>query len=117
VDRWLPELHDPVVVRTPASSVDDVVPVSRSITVFDLLTSRAGYGFPSDFTLPAVERLMEVQKDGREPQSFPPPDVWMALCRRFRCSTNPATRAVRHVLDIARCAGQQGLLSVHCQNS
>jgi CubicO group peptidase (beta-lactamase class C family) len=78
VDRWLPELHDPVVVRTPASSVDDVVPASRSITVFDLLTSRAGYGFPSDFTLPAVERLMEVQKDGREPQSFPPPDVWMA---------------------------------------
>jgi CubicO group peptidase (beta-lactamase class C family) len=78
VDRWLPELHDPVVVRTPSSSVDDVVPASRSITVFDLLTSRAGYGFPSDFTLPAVQRLLEVQKDGREPQGFPPPDVWMA---------------------------------------
>jgi CubicO group peptidase (beta-lactamase class C family) len=78
VDQWLPELRNPTVVRTPASSVDDLVAATRPITVFDLLTSRAGYGFPSDFTLPAVQRLFEVQKDGREPQSFPPPDVWMA---------------------------------------
>jgi CubicO group peptidase (beta-lactamase class C family) len=48
------------------------------MTVFDLLTSRAGYGFPSDFTLPAVQRLFPVQQDGREPQRFPPPDEWMA---------------------------------------
>ena len=46
--------------------------------MFDLLTSRAGYGFASDFTLPAVQRLFSVQKDGREVQSFPAPDVWMA---------------------------------------
>ena len=36
--------------------VDDVVPAVRPITVSDLLTSRAGYGFPSDFSLPAVGR-------------------------------------------------------------
>jgi CubicO group peptidase (beta-lactamase class C family) len=48
------------------------------MTVFDLLTSRAGYGFPSDFTLPAVQRLFPVQQDGPEPQRFPPPDAWMA---------------------------------------
>src|SRR6516225_1138542 len=78
VGRWLPELAKPKVVRTPASAVDDLVPVSRPITVFDLLTSRAGYGFASDFTLPAVQRLFPVQKDGREPASFPPPDVWLA---------------------------------------
>jgi CubicO group peptidase (beta-lactamase class C family) len=78
VERWLPEMGNPTVVRTPSSSVDDLIPATRPITVFDLLTSRAGYGFPSDFTLPAVQRLFEVQKDGREPQSFPPPDVWMA---------------------------------------
>jgi len=76
--RWLPELANPAVVRSPASPVDDVVPASRPITVFDLLTSRAGYGFPSDFTLPAVQRLFAVQKDGREPQSFLPPDAWLA---------------------------------------
>jgi len=78
VDQWLPELANPTVVRTAASRVEDVVPAARPITVFDLLTSRAGYGFPSDFTLPAVQRLFPVQKDGREPQRFPPPDEWMA---------------------------------------
>ena len=78
VDEWLPELAQPNVVRTPSSAVDDVVPATRPITVFDLLTSRAGYGFPSDFTLPAAQRLFPVQKDGREPQRFPPPDEWMA---------------------------------------
>jgi CubicO group peptidase (beta-lactamase class C family) len=78
VRRWLPELAEPAVVRTPASPVDDVVPAARPITVSDLLSSCAGYGFASDFTLPAVQRLFSVQKDGREPQSFPPPDEWMA---------------------------------------
>jgi CubicO group peptidase (beta-lactamase class C family) len=78
VGEWLPELASPKVVRTPASPVEDVVPAARPITVFDLLTSRAGHGFASDFSLPAVQRLFPVQRDGREVQSFPPPDVWMA---------------------------------------
>jgi CubicO group peptidase (beta-lactamase class C family) len=78
VGRWLPELAEPTVVRTPARPVDDVVTAARPITVFDLLSSQAGYGFASDFALPAVQRLFSVQKDGREPQSFPEPDVWMA---------------------------------------
>ena len=78
VGRWLPELAAPSVVRTPASPVDDVVPAARPITVFDLLSSRAGYGFASDFTLPAVQALFAVQKDGREPDSFLPPDEWVA---------------------------------------
>ncbi len=46
--------------------------------MFDLLSSLAGYGFASDFTLPGVQRLFAVQKDGRAPQSFAEPDVWMA---------------------------------------
>jgi CubicO group peptidase (beta-lactamase class C family) len=83
VGRWLPELAEPKVVRTPASAVDDVVPAARPITVLDLLSSQAGYGFASDFTLPAVQRLSSVQKDGREPQSFPAPDVWMAELARI----------------------------------
>jgi CubicO group peptidase (beta-lactamase class C family) len=82
VGKWLPELAHPVVVRTPGSPVDDVVPANRPITVFDLLTSCAGYGFPSDFTLPAVRALFPVQKDGREVRSFPEPDVWMAELSR-----------------------------------
>lgn len=78
IARWLPELADPKVVRTPSSPVDDVVPARRPITVFDVLTGQAGWGFASDFTLPAVQALFPVQGDGREVQSFPPPDVWLA---------------------------------------
>lgn len=83
VDPWLPELADPVVVRTPTSPVDDVVPAERAITVRDLLTSCPGYGFPSDFALPQLEQLFAVQKDGRHPRSFPHPDEWMAALGRI----------------------------------
>jgi CubicO group peptidase (beta-lactamase class C family) len=78
IGRWLPELADPKVVRTPASPVGDVVPAKRPITVFDVLTGQAGWGFAADFTLPAVQALFPVQGDGREVQSFPPADVWLA---------------------------------------
>jgi CubicO group peptidase (beta-lactamase class C family) len=112
VGQWLPELATPAVVRTPASAVDDVVPAARPITVFDLLSSRAGYGFASDFSLPAVQRLFPVQKDGREPQSFPAPDVWMAELSRVPLLYQPGQAwlydtcsALQGVL-IARVSGQ-----------
>ena len=78
IGRWLPELASPMVVRTPASPVDDVVPVARPITVYDLLTSQAGWGWAADFDLPAVRALSAVQRDGREPQTFPSTDRWLA---------------------------------------
>jgi len=59
IARWLPELASPQVVRTPQSPVDDVVPAERPIAVEDVLTFRAGWGFPSDFSLPAVMELFE----------------------------------------------------------
>ncbi|KAA9157424.1 beta-lactamase family protein [Amycolatopsis acidicola] len=84
IDRRLPELASPRVVRTPRSPVDDVVPANRPITVLDVLSSRMGYGFPSDFTLPAVQPLFdEVQADGRNPQNFPPPDEWLTKLARI----------------------------------
>jgi CubicO group peptidase (beta-lactamase class C family) len=82
--RWLPELASPVVVRTPASPVGDVVPAARPITVADLLTFRAGYGFPSDFSLPAVGLLFSELKQGPpQPQAVAPPDEWMAALSRI----------------------------------
>src|SRR5438309_632973 len=51
IAQWLPELASPRVVRTPESPIDDVVPAERPIAVEDVLTSRAGWGFPSDFSL------------------------------------------------------------------
>ena len=80
VRRWLPELASPAVVRTPAGPVDDVVPAVRPITVVDLLTFRAGYGFPSDFSLPAVRLLVSELKQGPpQPQLVAAPDEWMHL--------------------------------------
>jgi CubicO group peptidase (beta-lactamase class C family) len=77
VDEWLPELKDAVVVRTPGSPLADVVPLERMITVHDLLTSRSGWGFPSDFRRPAVQALFAVQTDGRYPHAYPPADTWL----------------------------------------
>jgi CubicO group peptidase (beta-lactamase class C family) len=75
VARRLPELASPRVVRTPSSPVDELVPAARPITVEDLLTSRAGWGFPSDFTLPAVGELFQ-----KLPVFGPreTPDEWVA---------------------------------------
>ncbi|WNI20704.1 serine hydrolase domain-containing protein [Streptomyces sp. ITFR-16] len=84
VAPWLPELASPMVVRTPASPVDDVVPAARPITVGDLLTFRAGYGFPSDFSLPAVAPLFSELKQGPpQPQAVPAPEAWMAALSRI----------------------------------
>ncbi|HEY8790765.1 MAG TPA: serine hydrolase domain-containing protein [Actinopolymorphaceae bacterium] len=84
VEEWLPELASPSVVRTPRSAVDDVVPAARSITVFDLLTFRAGHGFPSDFSRPAVGLLFsELTQGSPMPQAPPAPDEWMATLSRI----------------------------------
>jgi CubicO group peptidase (beta-lactamase class C family) len=52
-----------------------VVPAARPVTVEDVLTSRAGWGFPSDFSLPAVVELFQ-----RLPVFGPrqTPDEWLA---------------------------------------
>ena len=84
VGQWLPELASPSVVRMPASPVGDVVPAVRPITVLDLLTFRAGYGFPSDFSLPAVGLLVSELKQGPpQPQLVAAPDEWMAALSRI----------------------------------
>ncbi|QKV92990.1 beta-lactamase family protein [Streptomyces sp. NA02950] len=84
VAPWLPELAFPTVVRTPSSPVDDVVPATRPITVADLLTSRAGLGFPADFSLPALAPLFsELRQGPPQPQHVAPPDAWMAALSRI----------------------------------
>ncbi|WNV84393.1 serine hydrolase domain-containing protein [Umezawaea sp. Da 62-37] len=84
VSRWLPELASPSVVRTPDAPVDDLVPAARPITLEDLLTFRAGYGFPADFSLPAVALLFsELMQGPPEPGEIPSPDDWMAALARI----------------------------------
>ncbi|GGJ13220.1 serine hydrolase domain-containing protein [Streptomyces brasiliensis] len=105
VDTWLPELAKPVVVRSPAGPADDVVPAARPITVEDLLSSRAGWGFPSDFALPAVGALFEVQKDGRAPQAYPDPDTWLRELARVPLLYQPGEAWLYQT-----CSDLQGIL-------
>ncbi|OEU87307.1 serine hydrolase [Streptomyces abyssalis] len=97
VERWLPELASPVVVRRPDGPVDDVVPASRPITVLDLLTFRAGYGFAPDFSLPVVRRLFaELAYDPVRPQAGAAPDEWMAALSRIPLLHQPGEGWLYH---------------------
>jgi CubicO group peptidase (beta-lactamase class C family) len=105
IDEWLPELASPSVVRTPSSELSDVVPAERPITVFDLLTSRAGYGFPDEFHFPAIQELFTIQGDGRIPQNPPAPDEWMATLAKIPMVCQPGSDWLYNT-----CSDLQGVL-------
>ena len=102
IGRWLPELAAPTVVRTPESPLEDVVPAARAIRVEDLLTSRAGWGFPSDFSLPAVAELFL-----RLPVFGPraTPDEWVATLAEV-----PMVRQPGEAWLYNTCSDVQGVL-------
>ena len=102
IARWLPELASPRVVRTPESPVDDVVHVVRAITVEDVLTFRAGWGFPSDFSLPAVVELFQ-----RLPVfgALEPPDEWLATLAQVPMLRQPGEAWLYNT-----CSDIQGVL-------
>ena len=113
VARWLPELADPVVVRTPESPVDDVVPARRAITVRDLLTFRNGHGFPADFSLPAVGLLFsELRQGPPAPQDVVAPDEWMRVLATIPLLHHPGDRWLYNTgsdilgVLVARAAGR-----------
>jgi CubicO group peptidase (beta-lactamase class C family) len=72
-----------VVVRTPDAPIEDVVPAARPITVEDLLTFRAGWGFPSDFSLPALQPLFSELRQGPLTAGVPEPDAWLAALAKI----------------------------------
>jgi CubicO group peptidase (beta-lactamase class C family) len=102
IARWLPELASPRVVRTLRSAIDDVVPAARPITVEDLLTFRAGWGFPSDFSLPAVVELFQ-----RLPVFGPreAPDEWLATLAQVPMLRQPGEAWLYNT-----CSDIQGVL-------
>ncbi|MFG2750176.1 serine hydrolase domain-containing protein [Streptomyces xanthophaeus] len=113
VARWLPELAAPAVVRTPSAPVDDVVPADRPITVADLLTFRAGYGFPADFSLPAVQLLFsELRQGPPQPGKVAGPDAWTATLARIPLLHQPGGQWLYNTCSdilgvlLARAAGR-----------
>ena len=102
VARWLPELASPRVVRTPESPIDDVVAVARPIMVEDVLTFRAGWGFPSDFSLPAVVELFEKLPVFGVRET---PDEWLATLARVPLLRQPGEAWLYNT-----CSDVQGVL-------
>ena len=89
IARWLPELGAPRVVRWPGAPLDDVVPAVRPITVEHLLTFRAGWGFPTDFGLPAVQPLFSELRQGPPSDAVPAPGEWLAALARIPLLAQP----------------------------
>ncbi|MGW3664632.1 serine hydrolase domain-containing protein [Streptomyces sp. NPDC005141] len=67
--------------------------------------SRAGWGFPSDFTLPQVQELFAVQPDGRDPGLLPAPDDWLADLARVPLLYQPGEAWLYNT-----CSDLQGVL-------
>src|SRR5438132_5500697 len=102
IAQWLPELASPRVVRTSQSAIDDVVPAARPVTVDDVLTFRAGWGFPSDFSLPAVVELFQ-----KLPVFGPreAPDEWLATLAQVPMLRQPGEAWLYNT-----CSDVQGVL-------
>jgi CubicO group peptidase (beta-lactamase class C family) len=83
IERWLPEMSNPRVLRRIDGPLEDTLPARRALTVDDVLTLRMGNGMltePSfDPPFPIVNaanelRLVLNQPDPRTPHA---PDEWM----------------------------------------
>ena len=103
IARWLPELASPRVVRTPREpDRRRRAAPARPITVEDVLTFRAGWGFPSDFSLPAVVELFE-----KLPVFGPreTPDEWLATLAQVPMLRQPGEAWLYNT-----CSDIQGVL-------
>jgi CubicO group peptidase (beta-lactamase class C family) len=119
VDRWLPELSNPRVLRRVDGPLDDTAFADRSITVDDLLTFRFGYGHlyfdgRIDPPLPVIQRANDLRLTlgPPDPRTPHPPDEWMRLFGSLPLMAQPGERWLYNAgylvlgVLIARVAGQ-----------
>jgi CubicO group peptidase (beta-lactamase class C family) len=59
IAHWLPEAANIVVLRTPGSVIDDVVPANRPPTLLDLMTHSAGFAWGKGLDLPITRAMNE----------------------------------------------------------
>jgi CubicO group peptidase (beta-lactamase class C family) len=94
VERWLPELAEPRVLRTIESELDDTVPADRPITVEDVLSFHLGHGsimaMPGTYPIQRAEVELDL-KTYAEP--WPPtsltPDEWIERLGRLPLQHQP----------------------------
>jgi CubicO group peptidase (beta-lactamase class C family) len=100
VDRWLPELANRRVLRSPASPLDDTVPSRRPITVRQLLSFTFGFGMMLEmFTAPEPWPVVKEANvlnlctlGPPEPQRQPDPDGWMVALGSLPLISHPGEK-------------------------
>ena len=90
VDRWLPELAKPRVLRDPAGPLTRTTPAKRAITVRDLLTHRSGLAYTFTSTGPLSKALTDAGLLGSS--STLPTDEWMKRLGKLPLAYEPGTR-------------------------
>jgi CubicO group peptidase (beta-lactamase class C family) len=114
VDRLLPELANPRVLRRPDGPVEDTVPAHRPITLRDLLTFRLGTGLvlapPGRYP---IQRALDEAGFTPGPDPTPlDPQEWMARLGGLPLVHQPGERWLYHTgadvlgVLIARASGQ-----------
>lgn len=117
VDRFLPELADRRVLKRVDGPLDDTVPAQRPITLRDLLTFRAGYGFvwgpPEQYPILKAIAALGITGFGPPDQATPiGPDEWLKRLGTLPLLHQPGEKWLyntgSYILGvlIARVAGQ-----------
>lgn len=97
VDDLLPELADRRVLTDPTGALDDTVPAARPITVEDLLSYRAGFGFDLDLGFPTSPYFAAAAELGLAvgppvPGSPHTPDEWLRRLGTLPLLAQPGAR-------------------------
>src|SRR4051794_18341331 len=100
VERLLPELANPRVLRRMDGPLDDTVPAERAITVRDLLTFTFGFGmamemFAASSPWPIVAATQELKLatiGPPQPAGPPDPDTWIKGLGSLPLITQPGER-------------------------
>ena len=86
VDRWLPELASPKLLRDPADPLDSAVPSPRPIRLVDLMTHRSGIATPDSKPGPLVSAFREAEADKKLGY-----DAWMKRIGALPLAYEPGT--------------------------
>ncbi len=86
VDRWLPELASPRVLRDPTAPLETAVPAARSIRVIDLLTHASGIATPRTPEGPLRRALMAA--DAKNAAGY---DAWLSWVGALPLAAEPGS--------------------------
>ena len=91
VDRWLPELADRQVMRSPTGAIDDTYPAPRPITVLDLITHRPGFVSQFADTGPIAAEAASLHIGNGLILAGTDPDEWLARLGRLPLVYDPGS--------------------------